>query len=46
VNARDKVDFEVKDEHTILGEWAFINFVSLKTIKLLKYIKRIKKGAF
>ena len=43
---RDAVDFEVKDGYTIIGECAFQNCVSLKTIKLPKYIKTINASAF
>ena len=43
---KDPVDFEVKDDYTIIGEWAFEDCVSLKTIKLPKSIKTINESAF
>ena len=43
---KDAVYFVIKDRYTILGEKAFWNCVSLKTIKLPKSIKTINRYAF
>jgi len=43
---KDAVEFEVKDGYTLIGDSAFYNCESLKTVKLPESIKTINEDAF